>query len=270
MSEKPGRLSRIGVAALFSTAAVFGACRPEVKTTLPQPYAVEISSSDIDRYVSYYYPELRGRIPLQIGTFETNRGTRIHWLNYTNSIFDEEPIKKTFSYFQDNIEHIKKEEVIKDFYKSVTISSRPSTGEKVLFIVPKNTPIISAGPAVGKTEAATLIRGQEAIMSFVRYEPSPKDPYVPELDDLGFFLPVAVEACQQGVMVSTIRELEDYFQEVLCNSWGVAFAIKQTTFSYDTYVSTKQKFGRFPNTQPLIISEEFYNQIPIVGRVLSD
>jgi len=268
------KLERILTTAIFSTAAIAGVVGTRVclAETVFEPAAIEATRLSADQYL-LYYPELRNLSPSQMSSFETNRGTRIHWINYTDSRFIEETLKRTFSYFQDNMHDIKEELSRQNLYGDVNVIPSPQTKNKLLFIVPENVSPPRTHLDPGRdTEAATAIdKNGEAIMTFIRHAKPEKELGFPELEDLGFNLSLATEACQQAVMVvSSDGKSDDTKQEQICNSLGAIFAVKQTGLSYFTYQDTARTaspsrlYGKF-----LIFSEELYNKIPRVGRVLS-
>lgn len=259
------RAERTIATAVFSSAAMLGA----VGTACSSENTSNNIPALIEKVTAEQYPELKGFKLQQNGVLITNKGTPILWHNYTDSRFVEETLTETFSYFQDNIEAIKAEMAKQNLYRDVNIVPRPSKKSKLLYIVPLSVPPPRHFPDKEMEAATSMDKSGEAEMTFIRHREPKPDPGLPEFEDFVFNFALATEACQEAIMVNKPNgERDKDKQEQLCNSLGLMFAVRQTTLSHFTYADNAHKYSS-TDLRYLVLSEQFYNQIPRVGRVLS-
>lgn len=261
------RLMYLGIAATLA----FSGCGPKeepLKVIAPvvEPHVV----SEID----LYYPELRYLPLYSSGEFKTEKTTT--WFNLTPRDFSPSIAKATFDFFEKlaNTERVI-EYKIGDQSIPFFLDLRPKT-KGVFFIIPENAPAPSWGDPEFEKGLTTFIFELSSVSS-VRV-PSSKDNLPPSRAfttiETAFNKNFSTEVCQSSVRILSVSpEAAILGQEIICNSYGAAFTIKQMQVTYNDYQSWAKDIqirrdAQSPYYRLYVLSEKEYNEIPTVGLVI--
>ncbi len=261
------RLLHIGMAA---TLALSG-CGPEQN---PTPTRTPIVEPQVRSEVDLYYPELRSLLLYSSGELHTQKTTK--WLNFTKRNFNPSIAQATFSFFEKlaNTQRII-EYGIGDQSIPYLLNQRPRN-QRVFFIIPENAPAPSwQDVAYEASTTGVFENGPYASMARVH---NSKDSIPPSRAfttvETSFNKTFSTEACQSSVQVSSVSpEAAALGQEIVCNSYGAAFTIKQIEVPYKYYRAwaLDVKISRDPSSPsfPLyVLSEQEYGEIPLVDLVI--
>lgn len=230
--------------------------------------------------VEKYYPELKDFDLKANGTIVTNRGVRVNWYNYSDLKFNEAAAQATLSYFQEAMPPEGIGTIVTLGGRPTQVVSLPRAGDQArsLFITPQDAPrperiLVSRRDY---PTAATLIDRRRAVSTYIHLLDNP--PNVP------FFASTeahansrfAVEACQSFIITGIVprrgeptptQRMADDSQEAMCNSLGIAFALKQQGMLFGLYDQVQLTQSGF-NYQLVKLSAAGYNAIPNVGKIL--
>lgn len=241
------------------------AAKPTITPTTPTP----------EPEVTKYYPELKNYRVLSKGEFNTDR-THTKWFNLSRMSLNPDITLVTYKFFE---ELGKNQRIIRypDANQGIPIGLNPKPRtERVLFFIPQDTPSPD-WPNISYTATTTGRFTDGPYVTFVRVPESIKDLapstvfVTPETAANKSF---TVEACQSSIQISSSTpEMANLGQEIICNSYGAAFALKQTGKTFDQYqpwakdVLIRQD-PKSPSYPLYILSEQEYNEIPKVGQPL--
>lgn len=229
-----------------------------------------------DQEIALYYPELQDYPVLSRGEFNTGH-THTKWFNLSRMNFNPDLATNTFKFFEDLGNSQK---LISYPYKKGTIpfslDQRPRT-ERVIFFIPQNAPSPRwPDTAYGASTTGQFTNGP--YVSFIRIPENgigiPASMVFTTLE-LTANKAFAVEACQSSISISSLSsELAQKGQEIFCNSYGAAFTLKQTGFTFDKYYSWAKdvlvrRDPQSPSFPLYALSEQEYNQIPKIGQSIS-
>ena len=277
-----------GAEIVIAAALTFNSCGPVVEpmpTSFPEvvqnahTYTVP-SQEKIDQVKSEYYPELMDKDPFEVGTFKTDQGTSVTWLNYTDGKFNPESAQKMFSFFYDFVppEFAASKTTISYNGKDEDIyyGPREAKKERIIFIVPENMPFpqnIERLKALGVTSF-----GEKAVISYIKAVGFGDKLY--SRNDWATMV-FATETCQEGVEIrSTNPELAQLTQEVYCNSLGDAYTARQMNLSYEEYKAYYQSYNGVASdifligdkrisAKRTVFPESVYLSLPRIDPVLS-
>lgn len=223
--------------------------------------------------ITSYYPELRDYPILSKGEFATDR-THTKWLNLSKMGFNPNIALITFRYFE---ELGKSQKIISYLNGNQSIpfglNQRLRT-ERVLFFIPQDAPSPN-WPNISFTASTTGRFTGGPYVTFVRIPNSGRD-IAPSLvfttTEAAANKAFSVEACQSSIQISSLTpEVANLGQELVCNSYGVAFASKQTGLAFDKYQSWAKDVlirqdPKSPSYPLYVLPEQEYNLIPQVGQ----
>lgn len=226
-----------------------------------------------------YYPELENFPLKEQGSFTTRKGTRIDWYNYIDHTFNPDAAREMFSYFQDLVpaKGLTIPMIYRGGVQQVILFPREGIQQSAIFITPENAPRPSTWgfQGDGYPSSATLnIPDHKVVASYVNFRRNtqPNVLFTSNIDFVNRRL--AVEACQQFILIGGLadsrplnEQIAGHAQEGLCNSLGVAFALKQRHVPYDFYrrvTSIRSGFGY----ELIILEEKSYNGIPFTGPIV--
>lgn len=224
--------------------------------------------------VDSYYPELKALPLYASGEFYTQKTTK--WLNFTRRNFDPAIAQMIFNFFE-KLANTQKvlEYKIGDQTIPFFLDQR-ARNQRVFFIVPENAPppswpnvtpeasttgIFENGPYVSMTRVHNLVNTLPPSRAFTTIETA-------------FNKSFSTESCQSSLLVRSVStDAANLGQEIICNSYGAAFTIRQMRIPYQDYQDWAKgvKISKNPSSPsyPLyVLSIEDYNEIPITGLIL--
>lgn len=227
--------------------------------------------------IESYYPELENYQILSKGEFATDR-TYTKWFNLSKMDLNPNIALAAFRYFEGVG---KNQKVIRypDGNQSIPfgLNQRPRT-ERVLFFIPQDAPSPN-WPNISFTATTTGRFTGGPYVTFVRIPNSEKD-LAPSLvfrtPESAANKAFAIEACQSSVLVGSVStEAAKLGQEIVCNSWGIAFTIKQRGIKFEEYKNWAKgvlirQDPKSPSYPLYVLSEQEYSQIPKIGQPLSN
>lgn len=226
--------------------------------------------------VKLYYPELKDYEILANGKFSTDK-TITRWLNFSSAQFNSEIAVEAVKFFE-SLTKTERQIDYKFGNQSIPffLGSRPRA-ERVIFLVPQQAPVPS-WPDVTANASTTGIFEGGPYVTFVRMHNAEKK-LPPSLVfitiDSAASKAFAVEACQSSVGVLSLSpEIAHLGQEIVCNSYGAAFTLKQLSMPYDQYETWAKsvlitKDPQSPSYPIYVLLEKEYSAIPNVGMVIS-
>lgn len=227
--------------------------------------------------VKEFYPELEGYKLRNRGKIKTPF-SQSEYLNFTSANFNPEIAEEIITYF----ESIARKNWLIQYHLNnnstpFLLQNKPGN-QRLIFIVPESAPApkwrdlsrVGTATTTGMLERRPHITFVRAVDTEDNLPPS-----------LVFNTPVAasskafsVEACQSSISVSSINpDIANFGQEIICNSLGEAFSLKQQEFPYERYKNWAQEvlIRKNPNSSsyPLyVLREEEYSQIPTIGHAI--
>lgn len=184
-----------------------------------------------------YYPSLEDYPLLSNGEFSTDR-THTKWFNFSRMNFDPALAQDTFKFFEDLA---KSQKLISYPYRNQSVpfylSPRPRT-ERVLFLIPQEAlPPTWPDPAYTASTTGQFTNGP--YVTFVRIPNTERDIPASKVfttAEIAANKSFAVEACQSSLQVSSLdTEMANLGQEIVCNSLGAAFTLKQKGLAFASY-----------------------------------
>lgn len=271
MTERPLTSQRL--ACLIGVAFTLNGCSParwEPKEATPiiQP---------VERYpeIRLYYPALTGLTVWETSQLNTERSLT-KYFNLSSAHFDPAAARETIEYFEKLAASEKS--LLYQFrgeFGPFSLGLKPRT-QRVIFLVPERVPT-PPWPNVASTAATTGIFEGGPYVSFVRIynrqEDLPASRVFTTIEKAANKA-LVVEICQSSIQVSSLTaEVANLGQEIVCNSWGAAFALKQDGFAYSQYTKWARTTSIRANPQsssyPLyVVTEPDYRQIPKIGAII--
>lgn len=261
---KYGLIGLAGLASLTSCA--------EKKPTIPPTPTTQTAKGYSE--IGLYYPALANFPIRETGQINTERSST-KWLNLGSVNFDSNLANQAFDYFE-NLARSKKMLSYEFSGYSIPLlpESKPVTN-RVIFLVPPQAPNPD-WPGTSSTASTTRLF-IDPYVSFVRTYNAQQD--IPQskvftTPDKAANKSLAVEICQSTIqMRSSTVEMANLGQEIFCNSWGSAFALKQYDFTYDQYLQWANDTLIRANPQSpafpiLVLTEADYQDIPKIGPVI--
>lgn len=229
--------------------------------------------------VAKYYPELTGLPVKKEGTVQTAL-TYTKWFNLANVEINPEQMKTTFSYFE---ELAKKQWLISYSLNGQDLPfillPRPQT-QRVIFFDPEKAANPNWQGILPHTDAATTGKFDNNIVTFVRVFDSDKNipPSLAFTDrekaaNKVFF----IEACQSSFAVRSVSpDVATLGQEIIANSLGTAFAIRQMNIPYGNYarwakdvvISSDLSDPRNPLLPLYVMRQQDFESMPTIGQVI--
>lgn len=255
---------------------VMNGCSTEKPLNLSHKISTPITKP-VTRYpeIGAYYPTLENYPLLSNGEFSTG-WTHTKWFNFSRMNFNPTLARDTFKFFEDLA---KSQKLISYPYRNQSIpfylSPRLRT-ERVLFLIPQEA-IPPAWPDAAYTATTTGQFTNGPYVTFVRIPNTEKD--IPaskvfttvEIAANKFF---AVESCQSSLQVSSLdTKMANLGQEIVCNSLGAAFVLKQKGLNFASYNSwAKDVLIRKDPTSPSFplytLNEADYAEMPTVDTAI--
>lgn len=290
--EIPKRVVRGGltVAALGAFAEVLGCISqpnpadiprtptvtPAEKTITPILPTVTIVESAVSYpEIDLYYPQLRNYQEFGHGEFNTGY-TSTKWFNFSRMNFDPDLATATFKFFEDLG---RSQRLIGYPYGQQSIpfflNERPRT-ERVLYLIPQETPPPN-WPDIAYTASTTGQFTDGPYTTFVRIFNTDNDippSFVFTTAELSANKAFAVEACQSSLQVLSLTpDTAGLGQEIICNSWGPAFTLRQMRIGFRDYTTWAKdvliRKDPFSPSYPLyVLNENEYDEIPVVGMAI--
>lgn len=221
--------------------------------------------------IGKYYPALGLEKLQEAGEFKTKR-TNTKWFNFSKGTLDPKVAQSTFQFFED----LAKKQPLLEYRLGnqvipCSLGERPRTN-RLIFIIPDKISI-PLWPDAGN-EGSTTGYFEGLYATFVRFHDSNASiPSSPSFNNtkLAFGKVFNTEAFQASASVSSASpQLTVLMQEIIANSYGAAFTVKQMTVPYPTYSTWAEdiQFRRDPNSpfyNSYVLSEKEYEDIPQVG-----
>lgn len=263
----------VGVLGIFASA-----CAPQPPLPAPpdrrNPTPTTAAKPTQEPEITNYYPELKNYQVLSKGEFTTSR-TRTKWFNLSAMDFDPQTAITTFTFFESLG---KRQEPINYLFSNQNIpfwlDQRPKT-ERVIFLIPQDAPIPNWDYVFSRATTTDRFTNGPYV-TFVRVPTTEKD-LTPSLmfttPALAVNKAFSIEACQSSLMISSLTTtVANLGQEIVCNSYGPAFTLKQTGLTFDKYQSWAKDVlisqdPQSPSYPLYVLSEQEYNQIPKVGQI---
>lgn len=227
--------------------------------------------------VKLYYPQIKDYPVFNHGEFTTGN-THTKWFNLTRADFNPQLATIVFKFFEDLGQGQK---LINYSYdqRSVpfALDRKPRT-ERVVFLVPQTAP--SPGwPDIAHNATTTGRFTDGPYVTFVRVLNTKKDlppSQVFTSAELAANKAFAVEACQSSLRIFSLTPEVAHLvgQEIICNSWGIAFTLKQNGMPFEDYQTWAKdtqirKDPNSPSFSVYVLNENEYAGIPTVGVVIS-
>lgn len=239
-----------------------------VATGVLKPW--ELSRQQPIPEISLYYPELEGYPIASQGEFTTSN-THTKWFNLSKTTFNPSIAQATLQSFED----LSKSQKIAYYGESkipFAFNQRPRK-ERVIFLIPQDAP--SPGwPDVTYSASTTGRFDNGPYITFVRIFqnksgiPNSKVFTTPELSANKAF---STEICQSSSQIHSLSpEIAGLGQEIICNSYGAAFTLKQMSVSFDQYQAWAKevlirKDDKSPSFPLYVLSKQDYDQLPKAG-----
>jgi|GEM_PF-3679698 len=201
------------------------------------------------------------------------------WANLTDNHFIEKKAKDVFLYFETLSERLKELPYIINNITFTTFKLEKTKANSRLFLIlPEEVsmPKYQNDPNYETPALTYTLEDGKKHLSYIRINNSTQNlpesaAYKNEIEDanLKFF----IESCQSSLKVKGENEGENVFgQEIVCNSLGIAFLLKQSGISYKDYEkwASDVTIGPTPKEQyPLmVIPKEEFENIPRLDFVI--
>lgn len=217
--------------------------------------------------VTSYYPEMQ-RLPRQSGIIRTNV-SETKWFNFSEYNFNSSIAQGMYAYF----ESLARKDTVVNYQISGSairyeLKSKPKT-KRILYLISSDDPQPS-WPNTARSATTTDRFQDESYKTFVRvYEqnnlPASSLFAIPQTYAMRSF---ATEAYQSTVLVAgPTVELANLGQEIVGNSFGIAFGARQMGLSYEEYKekASAMLIGPDPSRgySLYVLTQPEYNEIPL-------
>lgn len=255
--------------------AVPGVCAVLSRAEKSQDTSTGLSGIDHSNYIDFFYSEAENIPILQQGSVETDEST-FSWYNYTENKLDDDKFKSLVSYFERlSARNIKfSYDNTYDDSPAIDFTVQPNKVENhVLFIVPPEAPYSSWMPLSTGTNVIFQEDKPPITVTFIRLKS--------DLQNRPPHFGNEVAALNQSLVTETfnalceVETLDSTFsiigQEIISNSIGTLFTLKQTEFPKGTPYPKVQEllqntnYHYFYNDKPIGIlnNSAVYNSLPV-------
>lgn len=220
--------------------------------------------------ISLYYPELEGYPIASQGEFTTSN-THTKWFNLSKMIFNPNIAQAALQSFEDlsisqKITYYGEREI------PFVFNQRPRK-ERVIFLIPQDAPSPN-WPDVAYRASTTEKFYNGPYITFVRIFQNESD--IPEskvftTPELSANKAFSTEICQSSLQIHSLNpEITGLGQEIICNSYGAAFTLKQMDVTFEQYQAWAKEtlIRKDPQslTFPLyVLSKQDYDLLPKTG-----
>lgn len=233
------------------------------------------SCSGSEAKIKAYYPELKDYHVKEQGQTKTPFGTTTSYYNLSDLRINPPVMEINLTYFENLAQkgwliNYKIDNNLIPFQ----LDTKPRN-ERVIFIVPEDAPSPNwAGIGINTNAATTGKFINKPSISFIRIFNSsenlpPGSAFNNPIKDANRSF--SIEACQSSIQVLSVTpEIAHLGQEIMCNSLGAAFALRQQEVPYSIYEKWAEKTGiRQSPSSPIfplyVMTEDQYGEIPILG-----
>lgn len=265
---------KYGLAGLAGLAVLTSCSGEPNPTVLPTPI---VEPPQKYPEIGLYYPGLTNFAVRETGQAVTERSLT-KWFNLSSATFDSNLAGQAIDYFE-KLASSRKNLLYEFSGHAIRLlpELKPKTN-RVIFLVPPQAPIPDWGQDISWTASTTRLF-TDPYVSFVRtYNMQQDTPQsrVFTTAEKAINKALAVEICQSTISVRSVTvEAANLLQEIFCNSWGAAFALRQDGFNYDQYLQWASETliranPQSPSFPILTLTKTDYQNIPQIGLVIKN
>lgn len=233
-------------------------------------------SSQPEPEITTYYPELKEYPILAKGEFTVGH-IPTKWFNFSGMTFDPVEAAATFDFWerlgssQRRLSYQFGGQIIPFF-----LSEEPKK-DRILFFIPQNAPPPNWSGR-NNTASTTGLFDNGPLLTFIRIPDSGKDITPDKVFTTAESVAnqrFLVEVCQSTVYVRSLSiPLANLGQEIICNSYAIAFSLRQRHVPFTNYQALAKEItiSKDPQSLPFtlyMLSEQEYSQIPTINQSLT-